>query len=81
MLMGSAHHLTKANSRPWFNENRSKGFWRYEAGTQLRRKLLTFNSALTLSRHGWVMGSANHITEMEYLTKVRGKRDMGRTQN
>ena len=61
-VMGSAHHLTKANIWPKFNKYLSKGWGDMEWTWNSRLELMTFTVTLTLSRYAWVMGSAHHLS-------------------
>ena len=74
--MGSAHRFTEANIWPKLKENPSRG-----KGEMSGHKIQGSNSwpwtvTLSLSSHGWVMGSAYRPTG-EHLTKVYRKSSQG----
>ena len=93
-IMGSAQHLTEKNILPKLNENLLKGSGDMEGPQNARLKDVTFNCdlkhvtimTLTLSQHGWIMGSAQHLTEKNILPKLnenllKGSGDMEGPQN
>ena len=83
-VMGSAHHLTKANIWPKFNKYLSKGsgdmVWTWNS----RLKLVTLTVTST-RQHAWVMGSAHRLAKTNIWPKFhenlsKGSEDMERTR-
>ena len=83
-VTGSAHCPTEPNIYTKFYENPSRAKGDMKRTRNSRLKHVTFVN-LTFSRHGWVTGSALHLTEaniqpMFNENPSRGKGDMERTQ-
>ena len=75
-VMGSAHHLTKANIWPKFNKYLSKvqEMWSEHEIQGSNSRPLTVT--LTLSWHAWVMGSEHCLTKANIWPKFHENHDM-----